>query len=293
MKVKKEEEEEEEEAGQNKQKLEEAKKEKEEEGGGQDQREQVTPATSQENGEGSSSPAPEKSASETSHPPSAPPLAPPRLPAYIKEMPGLVYFEATRDATGAIGRLAFYERTERGLLESLRSRGQQNAFARAFESAMPRSRRSLYSHSYQSYVWNKMASLRLNEMGREVVRGDLIFVKGAENSLMDPLLKDEDDEVMATDEKTGQSPEGAEGTAFTKGKHGGMGDGELLHKLQTSVRAVTQEEVDSKTFKLEDVVLPLPGYGIRLPDNQMAQHYQRFLLSEGTQCHLVHIPHTY
>uniref|UniRef100_A0A914V4K6 TRUD domain-containing protein n=1 Tax=Plectus sambesii TaxID=2011161 RepID=A0A914V4K6_9BILA len=44
----------------------------------------------------------------------------------------------------------------------------------AFNS-LSRNSRSLYVHSYQSYIWNKVTSMRIKKMGKKVLPGDLIF----------------------------------------------------------------------------------------------------------------------
>jgi tRNA pseudouridine13 synthase len=43
----------------------------------------------------------------------------------------------------------------------------------AFES-LPRSVKSLYTHSLQSYIWNRIASRRLREKGLELCEGDFV-----------------------------------------------------------------------------------------------------------------------
>jgi tRNA pseudouridine13 synthase len=39
---------------------------------------------------------------------------------------------------------------------------------------LPRNAREIYIHSFQSYIWNQMASFRIREYGNEVVVGDLV-----------------------------------------------------------------------------------------------------------------------
>ena len=42
--------------------------------------------------------------------------------------------------------------------------------------SVPRQTRHLYLHSYQSFVWNRVASMRLKKYGLNVVVGDLVKV---------------------------------------------------------------------------------------------------------------------
>lgn len=46
----------------------------------------------------------------------------------------------------------------------------------AFES-LPRSVKSLYTHSLQSYIWNRIASRRLRERGLVLCEGDMVGKK--------------------------------------------------------------------------------------------------------------------
>ncbi len=39
---------------------------------------------------------------------------------------------------------------------------------------LPKSNREIYPHAYQSYLWNKVASLRIANLGLQVAIGDLV-----------------------------------------------------------------------------------------------------------------------
>jgi len=79
--------------------------------------------------------------------------------------------------------------------------------------------------AYQSFVWNAMATKRIELHGTDVVPGDLI------------LRRDEEIEVVA--------------------------EGACDH------------------FKPEDVVLPLPGYNIKYPDNDIGALYEDMMKKDG------------
>ena len=50
---------------------------------------------------------------------------------------------------------------------------------------IPRNTRLMYVHSYQSYVWNKMASWRIGHLGMSPVPGDLVWTRGDSKHVSD------------------------------------------------------------------------------------------------------------
>ncbi|CAD5124880.1 DgyrCDS13133 [Dimorphilus gyrociliatus] len=85
--------------------------------------------------------------------------------------------------------------------------------------------RLLYVHSYQSRLWNRIVSKRVEKFGFAVHVGDLI--------------KDKDGDI----------------------------------------KSITVENV--LDYSIEDVVLPLPGYDIVLPENETSQWYSEMLAEDG------------
>lgn len=88
--------------------------------------------------------------------------------------------------------------------------------------------RTFWIHAYQSYIWNKMASERLELYGRKVVAGDLVKADG--------------DEVVS----------------------------------------IATEDTASN-YTLEQVVLPLPGYNMQYPDNEIGKRYMELLAEEDVK----------
>ncbi|KAJ0411468.1 hypothetical protein ATCC90586_008517 [Pythium insidiosum] len=71
---------------------------------------------------------------------------------------------------------------ERAVLQGLKRFGSD-----AFEAAIrciPYSRRLMFLHAYQSFVFNLMASCRVSRLGDQVVPGDLVREEGAEGSVV-------------------------------------------------------------------------------------------------------------
>ena len=133
-------------------------------------------------------------------------------------------------------------------------------FVGALQS-IQRNMRLMYVHAYQSMVWNTAAGKRWEMHGAKVVEGDLIIIgdksKGG---------KDEEPEVDEAGEPIVRP--GAEDSAAI--------DGDF-----TRARPVTKAEVESSKFDIFDVVLPLPGWDVVYPSNEIGKFYKDFMGSEA------------
>ncbi|XP_060518622.1 pseudouridylate synthase 7 homolog [Cylas formicarius] len=116
---------------------------------------------------------------------------------------------------------------EAKLLEGL-AQNDVNDYVNALEK-IPRNMRLMYVHSFQSLVWNKMASERIRKFGLEVVEGDLVSDEDGENQ----AEADENSTEVVVNRKC--------------------------------VKVVSATEVQNYT--IYDVVLPLPGYDVTYPEN--------------------------
>jgi tRNA pseudouridine13 synthase len=85
--------------------------------------------------------------------------------------------------------------------------------------------RMFWINAYQSLIWNKVASIRIQKCGYQVIKGDLYFEKDDIN--------------------------------------------------QETVRVA--ESDDTSSVSLSQVVLPLPGYNIRYPNNEIEEIYKNLL----------------
>uniref|UniRef100_UPI00398ED770 pseudouridylate synthase 7 homolog isoform X2 n=1 Tax=Pristiophorus japonicus TaxID=55135 RepID=UPI00398ED770 len=79
----------------------------------------------------------------------------------------------TKDPEAALKKLPVKRCVEGQLLRGLAKYGMKNIVS-AF-GMIPRNNRLMYIHSYQSYVWNKLVSKRIEEYGLKVVSGDLVL----------------------------------------------------------------------------------------------------------------------
>ena len=50
---------------------------------------------------------------------------------------------------------------------------------------------------------------------------------------------------------------------------------------RTSVTVLTEDHLKSGKYTIQDVVLPLPGYDINYPENNMKDHYRGILADDG------------
>ncbi len=94
---------------------------------------------------------------------------------------------------------------------------------------IPRNLRIMYGHAYQSYVWNCVASRRIQLYGLKAVPGDIV--------LIEKLVEDDD---------------GAE---------------DVKRKHITETHVVTEQDVNENKYTIYDIVLPTPGYDVQYPEN--------------------------
>ncbi|KAG8068084.1 hypothetical protein GUJ93_ZPchr0005g16303 [Zizania palustris] len=107
---------------------------------------------------------------------------------------------------------------------------------------IPRTLRMMYVHSYQSYLWNHAASIRVEKYGiSQVVEGDLVYSKESPPSKATSVDTSEpyDDQINSSDIDLCSEalPE------------------EIIH----NAKIVDSEDLLKGLYSFEDVVLPLPG----------------------------------
>lgn len=146
-------------------------------------------------------------------------------------------------------------------LENVRAIFMYWIFKYHFVLQIPRSTRLLYIHSFQSLIWNKMASRRIKELGLKPAVGDLV--------LIDEHLPDDVPDINIGTENGDDNNEESE--VAEKG---------ILKKVQV-VKPL--KEQDLKDFTIYDVVLPLPGFDIQYPENEVKEWYKDALKEYGLE----------
>ncbi|KAK9293195.1 hypothetical protein L1049_021184 [Liquidambar formosana] len=85
------------------------------------------------------------------------------------------YYKKSDDIEGTLRQLPRHLVAERAILQSLKKCPAN--YLQALK-AIPRTLRMMYVHSYQSYLWNHAASMRVQKYGiDQVVLGDLVYCK--------------------------------------------------------------------------------------------------------------------
>ncbi|XP_062544575.1 pseudouridylate synthase 7 homolog [Armigeres subalbatus] len=167
-------------------------------------------------------------------------------------------YEKSRDPERALDKLSLHNRSiEKQLLTWLVS--HKNDYKCALEQ-IPRNVRLLYCHSYQSLIWNRVASRRLKELGHRLIPGDLVYVDKtveAEMAIEDGLVEQQDNVIDDTPEKSTD-------TSYFK----------------TLVKPLTEADIASGQYTIFDVVLPLPGHDITYPANECGQWYEEILAED-------------
>ncbi|XP_037804889.1 pseudouridylate synthase 7 homolog [Penaeus monodon] len=151
---------------------------------------------------------------------------------------------------------------------------------------IPRNVRNLYLHAYQSYMWNRIASRRIEEFGLKVLPGDLVRQQST-------TIMDEEAEVLSEDSavEVGGDSEGAkasEGGATNAEATASSAEGEASSAESETpgaeggsaiVRVLSAEE--AAETDITEVVLPLPGYNVTYPENVMKEWYSKLLEEDG------------
>ncbi|KAL6449863.1 PUS7 Multisubstrate pseudouridine synthase 7 [Candida maltosa Xu316] len=93
-------------------------------------------------------------------------------------------WKQTRNAKDALDKLPRFFVAENAILKTLANEKQdedkkysKNAYLKCIQ-AIPKNLRSMYGHAYQAYIWNRVASKRIELYGLDLVEGDLVFENG-------------------------------------------------------------------------------------------------------------------
>ncbi|XP_013408250.1 pseudouridylate synthase 7 homolog [Lingula anatina] len=157
----------------------------------------------------------------------------------------------TRDAGQALAVIGRFNCVEQYVMTGLKKHQGKN-FKAAIQM-IPKNSRTLYMHSYQSYIWNQIVSRRIRQFGMKPMAGDLVLdsdtVDGADCDV------DDLDAVKEQSQKSGDTAS------------------------QPSVTVLTEET--AANYTIYDVVIPLPGYGVTYPENEVKQWISDLLKKDG------------
>jgi len=160
-----------------------------------------------------------------------------------KEVEDAKKFYNLQDYSQALKVIPYQLHSEKCVLESL-VKDPKNFYS-AYNRIV-KNNRLICVHAYQSYVWNIVVSERIRLYGINCVVGDLITLNSNER-----ILHSEDGEEDSIDD----------------------------HKF--IIHTLTQNDLDLGLYKINDVVLPLPGYDIILPSNSIKDIYHKVLEKDG------------
>ncbi|VDP70852.1 unnamed protein product [Echinostoma caproni] len=132
--------------------------------------------------------------------------------------------------------------------------------------SLPRNLRQLYVHSYQSRIWNRVATRRIRDLSTDTdslphtIAGDLYLPSAADLGcdLLDDFSvvpEDEDSERQDQARRSDDRPSLP------------------CPKVATAT--------DCSSIPITDVVLPLPGFAVRYPENESGQWYHELLKEDG------------
>ena len=119
-----------------------------------------------------------------------------------------------------------------------------------------------YIHAYQSFIWNSIVSKRIAVFGVNPILGDLVYgrkIDGDNIKSRTEMCDDEPQEKMESDLSSNSSNQ-------EKDSHPNI---------------VLIDENNIHYYTIDDVVLPLPGYGVIHPANQVVTWYKELLLADG------------
>ncbi|XP_050225541.1 multisubstrate pseudouridine synthase 7 [Mercurialis annua] len=168
------------------------------------------------------------------------------------------YYKESGDIDGTLRQLPRYLNAERAVLQCLKK--CPGNYLQALK-AIPRTLRMMYVHSYQSYLWNHAASVRVQKYGNgQVVVGDLVYCKG----------DDTESEVLGVNSECEDGGGEDIYECSTSDETSGINPPERKNDL---VKAVTAEDISTGSYTINDVILPMPGSRVSYPTNDIAEVY--------------------
>ncbi|XP_062144001.1 multisubstrate pseudouridine synthase 7 isoform X2 [Alnus glutinosa] len=168
------------------------------------------------------------------------------------------YYKESNDIEGTLRQLPRHLVAERAVLQCLKK--CPGNYLQALKS-IPRTLRMMYVHSYQSYLWNHAASMRVQKCGADqVVLGDLVYCKGDDTETVTGCVNSECEDDKCND-------------AYDSNNLDEIAGADVPEERNNSVKVVTAEDILTGNYTIDDVVLPLPGSRVIYPANDIANVY--------------------
>lgn len=178
---------------------------------------------------------------------------------------------ATKDYRGAGQLLSNQMYAEKCILRRL-TQNPDDAFA-AYNS-VPKNTRLICAHAYQSYLWNKAASKRIQEFGTSCIVGDLVMLSDVE--VDDTELEELDPSSAAEIANSGDTNKKRK---FDENEQ--KPQKKDVIDLKSLIHVVTADDIEKNVYSMSDVVLPLPGNDVVLPANVIGEYYLKLLEEDG------------
>lgn len=174
-----------------------------------------------------------------------------------------------QDAKKALSLFPFRCIAERSIVQFFSKRGKTDDYMGAL-LAIPRNLRMLYVHSYQSLIFNAMATERLKMFGHKLVIGDLVEISADDA----PIVPEEKHDTIKEDSGVHNDPS----TADKEGEKENEPEEDTRSKMKVKV---IQTEEDLARYTIYDMVLPLPGYDVMYPKHALFDEYKSLMKTHG------------
>uniref|UniRef100_A0A182FH23 Uncharacterized protein n=1 Tax=Anopheles albimanus TaxID=7167 RepID=A0A182FH23_ANOAL len=200
-------------------------------------------------------------------------------PPFMVEMRSI--WQETHDAAEALKKIRPSNKSvEAYLMNWLANHGNRD-FLGAIES-LPRNVRLLYMHSYQSLIWNRVASRRIREFGLAPRVGDLVYIdqRTEADAQEDDAIEGEDGGDLSNVAALLEDPEPVQSDEATE-EEAAAEPSQAESAFKSLVRPLTAEDVSSGRYTSFDIVLPLPGHDIAYPANECHQWYEEAMAEDG------------
>ncbi|XP_073308968.1 multisubstrate pseudouridine synthase 7 isoform X2 [Primulina huaijiensis] len=172
------------------------------------------------------------------------------------------YYEESGDIEGTLRQLPRHLVAERAILHCFQK--SPGNYLQAL-LAIPRTLRMMFVHSYQSYLWNHAASVRVQKYGvHQIVLGDLVYCKDAN--------AEDKAKILYLESKNGECD-------HVDDDLGGITDAPDL--TSTLVKVIKEDDIVTGDYTVDDIILPLPGSRITYPTNDIEKVYHDLAEKDG------------